>query len=346
MLRRVGLIVALLAASAYAKPLPDGLKVFVDKGRPMASKSGMIVPLRDDSISDYDRLLDAHLSDDGASIQIRAERCHGMLGEPDDSSVSLAKVLARIDNALGMAKHLKKEYADAIPHFAAAVAKDPDTTMYATNLLSAQSLAKKFDDADQTIATLATKNPAWLAWRLAVDPELANVKPRPSAKAVVAAKAGRVKSTDFDTSAVAYSPLAGGLVAIEVFYYTGGGPPGGFTEQIGIASLASGQELVRLPIRDAANRKLADSLLASLGFDKTEAERKPVDDVEGVKLEITDDMVTATRGKTKKTFAIYDKRVKGAAVLPQGVIFDLDRRHLMSCDDQGGVSSIGALALP
>src|SRR5438067_3520064 len=150
MVARSIVVIALLAGPALAKPLPDGLKVFVEKGKPVASKSGMIVPLRDDSLSDFDRLLDAHLSDDGASIVIRANRCHGMLEGPDESSVPLAKVEARLDNALGMARHLKKQYADAIPRFAAAVAKDPDTAMYATNLLSAQSLAKQLDDADQT----------------------------------------------------------------------------------------------------------------------------------------------------------------------------------------------------
>jgi hypothetical protein len=286
---RLPMLVAVVAISsaAHAKPLPEGWKVFLERGKPVASKSGMIVPLRDDSISDFDRLVDAHLSDDGAQIVIRADRCKGMLGEVDESSVAFAKVEARIENALGMAKHVKKVYADAIPHFAAAVAKDPDNPMYATNLLSAQSLAKKLEDADQTIAALTAKAAPWLAWRLAVDPELANVRARastPCAKKQLAAVATR--------------------------------------------------------------RKLADSLLASLGFEKVDAEMKPLDDLQGATVEANDDTVTATRGKTKKTLTIFEQRVHSAAVFAQGVVLDLDHRHLVSCDDQGGVGTIGALALP
>src|SRR5262252_2992312 len=129
-MRSLAVVVALTGVVS-AKPLPDGLKVFVDKGRPMASRSGMIVPLRDDSISDYDRLLDAHMSDDGSYLVIRADRCKGMLGEPDEAMIAMAQLDARIDNALGMAKHLKRDFGDAIARFTAAVAKDPATPMYA-----------------------------------------------------------------------------------------------------------------------------------------------------------------------------------------------------------------------
>jgi len=359
-------VVVALTGVAYAKPLPDGLKIFVDKGRPMASRSGMIVPLRDDSISDYDRLLDAHLSDDGLYLVVRADRCKGMLGEPDEAMIALALVEARLDNALGMAKHLKKEFADAMTRFAAAVAKDPATPMYATNLLSAQSLAKKFDDADQTIAALTQNAAPWLAWRLAVDPELANVKGRASAKAVAAAKPGHLKSKDIGIGGtIGYSPVGGGYFVKAVTTYSGGGPPGGYSLELGFASIATGSEVLRLLIAAdedlcgedqmmpkctgkqvaavAKRQKVADALLASLGFEAVEGELKPLDEVSEVKA--TDDMVTVTRGKAVRKLTI-DRRVRGAAVLPQGVVLELDRRHVMSCDDQGGVLSIGAVALP
>jgi hypothetical protein len=360
-------LVVVLVGTAAAKPLPDGLKVFVDKGRPMASRSGMIVPLRDDSISDYDRLLDAHLSDDGSYLVIRADRCKGMLGEPDEAMIALAQVDARIDNALGMAKHLKKEFADAMPRFQAAVAKDPLTPMYATNLLSAQSLAKKLDDADQTIAALAQTAAPWLAWRLSVDPELANVKGRASAKAVVAAKPGHLKAKDIDLNGtIGYSPVGGGFFVKAVTTYSGGGPPGGYSLELGFASIATGREVLRLLIAAdedlcgedhmlpkctgkqlaavAKRQKVADALLASLGFEAVEGEMKSLDELKEV--ETTDDMVTVTRGKATRKLPLDRQRVRSAAVLPQGVVLDLDRRHMVSCDDQGGVLSIGAVALP
>jgi len=355
-------VVAVLAGVASAKPLPDGLKLFVEKGRPMVSRSGVIVPLRDDDISDYANLKDAHLSDDGAYIVIRGDRCNGI--EPDDElSVPLAKVEARIENSLGMMKHVKKAYADAIPHFAAAVAKDPDVPMYATNLLSAQSLAKKFDDADATISALTAHAAPWLAWRLSVDPELANVKSR--AKGLVAEKRGHLKSADLDSDVIGYSPLGGGLVVTIVGTYTGGMPPSG-TSELGFASLVTGREVLRLTIRTmeeecgdypgmtkctqkqlapvAKRRKAADALLAQLGFEKVDAEMKSVDDVDG--LAINDDTVTFTRGKTKKTLTIVRQGIRHAAVFDHGVVLDLDRRGLFQCDDQSGVASVAAIALP
>ena len=94
----------------------------------------------------------------------------------------------------------------------------------------------------------------------------------------------------------------------------------------------------------AKRRKAADALLAQLGFEKVEGEMKPLSDVDEV--EANDDTVTFTRGKTKKTLTILRQGVKHAAVFEHGVIVDLDRRGLTQCDDQSGVSSVGAIALP
>jgi hypothetical protein len=66
-------------------------------------------------------------------------------------------VEARFENVVGMKLLTKKQYANAIVHFALAAQKDPESPVFATNLLSAQSLAGKLDDGDRTITR-------WIYW--------------------------------------------------------------------------------------------------------------------------------------------------------------------------------------
>ena len=154
-------VLAILAAAAAAKPLPAGMKVVVVKNRPMVTQGGFTVPLFDGEEEGVGDTAKASLSDDGKTLHVIWDRC----GTGDDGSggyeVPFAHVTARLENYAGMAAHLKKKYADAIAHFTTAVNDNPDEPMFATNLLSAQSMAGKLDDADQTLATYGPKNPAW-----------------------------------------------------------------------------------------------------------------------------------------------------------------------------------------
>jgi hypothetical protein len=196
------LLVALMAAAAYAKPLPPGLVVSLKDQQVVVARGGVSVPLLDPT---------SHLAEQGwadfkgASLDEQGNLVVAASGcmTPGPLTVPLAVVEARLENGVGMLAHVKKDYAAAIPHFVAAAKGDPATPMYATNLLSAQSLAKRFDDADQTIATYAPAHRGWFAWRLAVDPELANVRDRPSAKPY-RPKVGKLTSRRLTT---AISPL-------------------------------------------------------------------------------------------------------------------------------------------
>jgi hypothetical protein len=282
---RLTLALLLVASSAYAKPLPKGMTVTFKKDVLYVTQDGITVPLRDDAATLADQLSEyksTELSDDGTEVVVKINSCNG--GE-EGLRVPLAEVTARLENLRGMRLHLKKKYADAIPHFAAAAQGDPGTPVYASNLLSAQSMAKLLDDADATLAKYAPKHLAWFAWRLAVDKELANVRARPAAKALVAAKPGKLKA-DALGDAIAVSPT--GVVAVHEWAFYGG--PGAPTEGFDLALYDPAQDVgpVRLTgiapgdacegmdihctkaqkAKQAASKKKLDPVLAGMAFEK------------------------------------------------------------------------------
>jgi hypothetical protein len=254
------------------------------------------VPLFDDLRYPVKKVTKAALTDDGKSLEVQIDACDNMFGDADQPAVvPLAPVTARLENALGMASHVKKKYADAITHFAAAVATDPKP-VYVTNLLSAQAMSDKLDDADKTLATWGKKLAPWIAWRLAVDSDLKKLAGRPSTK-LGPDKVGKATKLDGD---IAFSPL--GFAATEVVGDSGYEDMGGPTSyELVIVELASGKEVLRLPTetvcdesgqyetpaetkkckkREAAagakNRKVTDALLATLGFENVkDAARDP-----------------------------------------------------------------------
>jgi hypothetical protein len=280
--------VLILVASygiAGAKPLPKDLQVVEKDGKLLAVRGGLTVPLFgvDSTSADltWSDLKPAELSADGTQIVIKAGNCR-MDDEPIE--VPLAAVEARLDNAAGMQVHVKKKYDDAIAHFARAVQRDPATPVYATNLLSAQALANKLEEADRTIATHGPRNVPWFAWRLAVDPELARVRTRPSAAALVPVKPSSLTYKALG-DALAVSPL--GLVAVTEWIAVGQGP----SQQDVVIYDKTNRRQLRLhavELRDACepgkdsmfpcakgaaartakNTRVVDQVLAALGFEK------------------------------------------------------------------------------
>ena len=327
----VGVLAVILGSSlAVAKPLPAGMKVTIKNQKLYVTASGVTVLMQGAAAAEartYDALQSAELSDDGDAIVIKAQSCAG--SDDDGTELALAPIDARIENALGMQLHTKKKLTEAIPHFAAAMAKDPDAPVYGTNLLSAQALAKQLDDADKTLAAHGPRNRAWYAWRLAVDPELASLRGRPSAKALLAAKPSTLTWKRLGGS-VAVSPL--GLVATSEWnFYGGPGAPGG-TELV-IYDPASSKVMLRLPVvavedacgdgppemvspctkqmlgHTAEHTRVVNLVLAALGF-----ESRP-----GVALESTDGETFASKDG-KVTAKVSDNKVtvggKTAAMLP------------------------------
>jgi hypothetical protein len=286
----VACVIAIAAGSAIAKPLPKGWRVFAKDGKLYVERDKVVLPIVDPEVSEramFGELKSAKLSDDGTKLVLDVGTC---TGGDEPTEIAVADVEARFENASGMQVHVKKKYADAIAHFTTAAQKDPLHPVYATNLLSAQSMAQKLDDADKTLATYGPKHVVWFAWRLAVDPELANVAGRASAKALVADKPSKL-TFDALGDDVAVSPR--GFVAARE--WSGFGGPGAIDEtHLVIYELATSSIVLRLPVvaacltqkpapdqpvmgevctkqelaRIAAQKKEADRLLAILGFEK------------------------------------------------------------------------------
>jgi hypothetical protein len=350
-----------VAASASAKPLPAGMKISIVDGRAMATYRGVTVPLEDGGRADFGKLEKAELSDEGDAIVITAPRCHDL--NTDDTTVSLLPVEARVENLLGMRLHLKKQYAEAAKHFAIAAAKDASAPVYATNLLSAQSMGGKLDEADQTLATLGKQRPGWFAWRLAVDPELKAMKARPSAAAFRVAKPGTARSAKlrWQGTAVAYSPL--GLVAISTneVYEGVGGPIDAYMTVI---DLASNVEIARMPLgttcgmpdgaedpeavdkacqkkeEEAAvpRRKVADAFLAQLGFEILPSaghealNTQTIAHADGRKLTFANNHYMVTAGKATVELP-WDGSPWLVAFVPKAVVGVFRRKNKTSCDD-------------
>ena len=352
-------VTTLLGISAAAKPLPTGMKVVVVKHRPMVKQGAFTVPLLDDDEQGQGDTIKASLSDDGKTIQASWDRC-GM-GDADTLDVPLAHVTARLENYAGMAAHLKKKYADAIPHFTAAIAANPDEPVFQTNLLSAQSMSAKLDDADQTIATWGAKHRAWFVWRLAVDKELAAVVDRAPAKALRAAAPGKVEASALTDDAA----IAGELVAV-IENQGDGGPGSPFEQDLVVFDAAAGRQELRLPIvtadtmcgdggdadamlpkctakqraANAAMEKAADDVLAQLGFVLAPKARVSAgQDASAVaspdgksKVDLSGDAPRVTAGG--KTFtADAPEHLVGVVFVGAHVLFENSERHIYLCDD-------------
>jgi hypothetical protein len=358
-------VLAFVPAVVLAKPLPTGLAIRADGDKLIAAKHGIALTL----VAAKVVLRRAELADDG-TIAIKYQCDAG--GSETDLEVPLAELDAKFENMLGMQSHAKKKYADAIPHFARAVELDAATAMYATNLLSAQSLAGRLDDADKTIAALRSRNAAWLAWRLAVDPELQALAKRASTK--LANARGTAKSS---SAGVAYSPL--GMVASEVQVEIWMGIPDGSSSSIlSIVDVATGAELLALPLektcpwdmeaamkgdphpppldkacarreaaKAAANRKIADRVLADLGFTIADKdvrrlrgddgdELKEIVGPGGVKLLLGDKWRLIGRDGKTRELGPEPSSPKGVSFIPSGVVVhNHGGKHVPPCDADG-----------
>lgn len=368
---RVPFVLAAIAvasgvASAKPKPLPAGMKVVAKLGRPYVQQGAITVALRDDDLADYEKIEKAALSADGKSIVVTATRCNGTLID-DDTTIPLAKIQARLDNAAGQVALTKKKYAEAIAKFTAAAQKDPDTVAYASNELVAQTLAKKLDLAAQTLALQGAKNPVWFVWQLATDPQLAPLKDSKRAKALAAATPGTATIAALGERDLATTDAAGGIAALHTSS-TGPGSPG--TSELDFVSLKTGRLLARVPIialedacdetdqapcsddaktKIADRRKLADQLFATLGF--TIQSRAFIDvrngdpvHKDGMTIELADDGITVTTKSGDEKKLSTDASAWAIAITPKALVIKLNQRHLYTCDDQH--ARFAGVALP
>jgi len=360
----------LLATTAGAggppkpKPLPAGMKVIAKDNRAVVQQGALTVPLRDDDPADFDKISKVELVE-GKFIEVTANRCSGALTD-DVTRVPLAKVQAKLDNAAGLAAHAKKQYSTAITKFGSALQKDPETLAYATNLMAAQLLGKKTQLAAQTLAMQGRKNVIWFAWRMAVDADLAGAKALKGAQDFAATKPGTASVGKLGTKDVALSTLGGGMAALHT---SKPGQPE--TTDIDVVSLSTGKLLARLPLTtsedacddtpqhpcdDAATAritertKLADTLLASLGFEikaNVFIDVRNGDPVsrDGVRVEFSDDEITAEKNGAERTLAIAGN-ASAIAITPTAVIVKLNEHGGFSCTGVSSRFAGAALALP
>jgi hypothetical protein len=335
-------VIAVVVASsslAVAKPLPKGVQVVFDKDKLWFVDNGTKVPLWTSGSSRdaraYSNFKGATLSDDGRTVVVKVDDCRGD-GEP--AEVGLDELEARVENLRGMALHLKKKYADAIAHFAKATSIDPGTPMYATNLLSAQAMAGKLDDADKTLASEGARNVPWFTWRLAVDSDLKALRGRASTKPFITAKPTKLAYKAWDKT-IAVSPL--GYVVTSDDLLLGMGPS---VEMFTIYDLKTSANVLEFAINDgcledaqeasamgggactkqelaqkAAHARDASELLGSLGFTEervTWVDHPEIDEKTGAfaspdksirltfkpdNVKFTDNKLTITRGKASAT---------------------------------------------
>ncbi len=372
------LVVVLGVSIAHAKPLPPGMTVVMKNDHLYVVKGGVSVPLFDDqdprSDVPYSEPKNAQLSADGKLIQLEGGSC--LVSEDGLDRVPLAVVEARFENVTGMGFHLKKQYADAIAHFAAAVKADPDTPLLATNLLSAQSLGGKLEDADRTLALFGPKNPAWFGWRLAVDSDLVPLRGRPSTKPFVAKPTKLVLD---DNTGAAISPL--GVVAISEGIYQGMGMGSGSASYLALYDLAQNRLLLRLPLVSPADacfvhppkdvppgavgppctkdqlahtsehRRVASAIVGSLGMTKLALQWTQITETTTAialdkthALALSDTAATVTKGKQVTTLNLGGNRTRqvgwGGGVL---VVVHHESYQCGGADSQEGSSDVIAV---
>lgn len=337
----------LLVSSAFAKPLPTGMSVALKKGRPHVTANGTTVPLSEATLTDWDTIK-VELSDDGAAITVEGARCKGKIkGEATRARLPLAAIEARLDNAAGKALLGKKQLPAAISKLASAVAKDPTSGPYVTDLVIAQLRAGKLDDADKTLATAGKHHLAWIAWRLVVDPALKPLKARPSVAMFAAKTRGKARSVTL-SEAFAYSAL--GMVATR----TASGEGGSGAEvpmEVSFTDITTGREDLRLPMATETQRKFVDEMLQTLGFN---FDGMFTDIRQGRSLPGKDDraiLVSGEGGPIKWTRPGASKPVDFPGVIfvgiaPVGAVFLQREEHLFRCTDASYRTTLRALPDP
>lgn len=361
-----GFLVFLLLVAAMtpsdAKPLPTGLEVKLAKGTLSARRDGVSV-----SIGSVTKMISVELSADGKTIVVKRP------GDPDqgeedtvDETFALATVEGKLANAKGMSFQVKKKYADAVAPFTAAVQSDPQP-VYITNLLSALAMGKKLDDADKVLATHGKRIAPWLAWRLAVDKELAALVDRPAAKTLFPG-GGKATSKLADGEKVAYS--AAGFAAVEVYTGLSMGMPTEVTKALAIVELTTGTEVLRLSTETSCNemdeggckqakytasnkkqRKVADAVLSQMGF---EVLAEPLVDAQATStptakdgrkiVEIKDGGTAIAVGKKQIPIPV-ELEVKSIAFVPKAVVL-VHKVQTSSNIDGAGTWEMEVTAIP
>jgi hypothetical protein len=329
---------------ADAKPLYEGMTVTLKKGRPIMTSEGVSFAPGDDTLMDWDEIK-GELSEDGKSVTLKGTRCGGKIAD-DQATVTypLTQIVAKMENSTGESL-LRNSPADAIPHFWAAIALDPEIALYASNLTVAQVKAGKMTDAETTLLTLGKQHMAWFAWKLAVDPAFGPLKGRAAADEIAAKVPGQARGPTL-ADAFAFSPL--GMVATR----TASGEGGSGAElpmEVSFTDMKTGREVLRLPMTKGAPAALIDELLVTLGFkfdgmfqDIRMGRSQSTND--GRAMLISDGKITYQVG-SKKT-PVTRPNVIMVGFVPKGAAFITRYEHVFRCDDKSYRTELHAMPDP
>jgi hypothetical protein len=199
------LITSAARADATAKIPGTNLSVRVHGSTLEVKRQRLVAPIPVEQ--DWpDLLIDVHATAQGDAITIAVEtNCSGAL----TIHTTEAALRARLANVSALARHRRKDFDGAAAGFAAALALDPSLVSAALNLASAQARGGHRDQAITTLVHLAATAPRLVAWRVAVDPDLAALADAPALIALDAKVPGTATGPGLHRAGVAASAELG-----------------------------------------------------------------------------------------------------------------------------------------
>jgi hypothetical protein len=242
--------------------LPDHLTIVLAGDGLIVRRGGARAPLP----AGGHALDSVKLTPDRAAVTITVEDDCDM---PRATTITIAALQARLENAAALALHQRKRHADAALGFARAIALDPAFDLAYVNLASALAQAGKRPDAAHALVALGQRNPVWTAWRLADDPELAGVADEPALAFLRGAVPGHV---DLGKMPVLVDP-AGRFVAATVEEGSWGSGDG--ETRIEIVDVQTGAIAATIPrvLWDYMTQPMTPAIQAEIAKSKAHAEQ-------------------------------------------------------------------------
>jgi hypothetical protein len=195
-------------------------------------------------------------------------------------ALTSARLEALLESAAAEPLLRAKRWGPAAGGFARALALDPTFSAAATNLAAAQAGGGHAAEATATLVAAAARDPVWVAWRIAADPDLAGVDPLPEIAKLYAPPAAGAPSPALDARHVAYSPSRRLFAWRRVLGNEMGGRR--VDDELWIADVASGVVQARLGYgRDRRGATAIARTLAALGFSQTIAIHRLSEDESG-----------------------------------------------------------------
>jgi hypothetical protein len=232
-------VLVLVAGTAAAEELPGGIKIALDGTELVATAGGVTVMLpRGPYAGQVNGLAKVSLAKD--LVKVAYDGCQGEM----EAIFALGEIRARVENSKAYVLFRKKDYAQAAAGFRKAIELWPDFDLAYDNLASALALQGKKKDAVAALAPYAQVNPAWVAWRLVVDGDLAAIRDAPELTSIVrGSKPGTATIGKLVDDVIAWEPkrsLGAGISEQLTM-----GPP---ARELDVFTIPGGHIVLRLPL--------------------------------------------------------------------------------------------------